>query len=339
MRHILTSLITIIVLSACNMKQDKIEQDSTIDLTLQTKVTSILESKLEEFDAQSGQTIIMEVQTGQIKALVGLERSDSTGFQEIDRFCIPQPSGLFKTISLLAMLESGKLHLSDKVNTGNGILVIGQDTIYDYNWRRGGYGELTVLQGFANESNITTALCLQKAFPNDADYFKQLYKMPVNKPDSIKGLYNEEDIYVDCNYIDAAIGYQKSSLIQTLAFYNAIANNGIMVEPKLHKDNATVICQQIASKANIDSIKSALKYVVTDGMSKHAKPYNIQVAGKTGTIQLYDNSYIADFCGYFPADKPQYSVIISIHKDSLPASGGAMAGNIFKEIVEYMTQK
>lgn len=339
MRHIFTSLITIIVLSACNMKQDKIEQDSTIDRTLQTKVTSILESKLEEFDAQSGQTIIMEVQTGQIKALVGLERSDSTGFQEIDRLCIPQPSGLFKTISLLAMLESGKLHLSDRVNTGNGVLIIGQDTLYDHNYYRGGYGEITVLQGFANESDITTALCLQNVFPDDKDYYEQLYKMPVNKPDSIRGLHYEEDIYMDCNYINAAIGYHKSALVQTLAFYNAIANNGTMVKPMLYEDSTTVISPQIASKSNIDSIKSALQYIVSDGLGKPAKSDNVQVAGKTGTIRHYDNSYIAEFCGYFPVDNPQYSMIVSIHKDSLPASGGAMAGNIFKEIVEYMTQK
>lgn len=318
------------------MKQEKTEQAITIDSTLQAKVASILENKLEEFDAQSGQAIIMEVPTGQIKALVGLARKDSAGCQVTGGFCIPQPTGLFKTISLLAMLESGKLHLSDKVNTGNGILIIGQDTLFDHNYYRGGYGEITVLQGFVNESDITTALCLQNVFPNDKDYYEQLYKMPVNKPDSIRGLHYEEDIYVDCNYINAAIGYHKSTLVQTLAFYNAIANNGTMVKPMLYEDSTTVINPQIASKANIDSIKSALQYVVTDGLGKPAKSDNVQVAGKTGTIRHYDNSYIAEFCGYFPADNPQYSMIVSIHKDSLPVSGGAMAGSVFKEIVEYM---
>lgn len=215
-------------LSACSMKQEKTEQVLTIDSTLQVKVTSILESKLEEFDAQSGQVIVMNVQTGQIKVLVGLEIEDSAGYQVMDGFCIPQPTGLFKTISLLAMLESGKLHLSDKVNTGNGILIIGQDTLFDHNYNRGGYGEITVLQGFTNESDITTALCLQNVFPDDKDYYEQLYKMPINKPDSIRGLHYEEDIYMDCNYINAAIGYHKSALVQTLAFYNAIANNGTM---------------------------------------------------------------------------------------------------------------
>lgn len=339
MKKILPILITIITLSACSMKQEKTEQAITIDSTLQAKVTSILESKLEEFDAQSGQAIVMEVQTGQIRALAGLERKDSAGYQVTGGFCIPQSTGLFKTISLLAMLESGKLHLSDKVNTRNGVLIIGQDTLYDHNYNRGGYGEITVLQGFANESDITTALCLQNVFPDGKDYYEQLYKMPVNKPDSIRGLHYEEDIYVDCNYINAAIGYHKSALVQTLAFYNAIANNGTMVKPMLYEDSTTVISPQIASKANIDSIKSALQYVVTDGLGKPAHSDNVQVAGKTGTIQHYDNSYIAEFCGYFPADNPQYSMIVSIHKDSLPASGGAMAGSVFKEIAEYMVNE
>lgn len=324
------------VLSACSMKQEKTEQVLTIDSTLQAKVTSILENMLREFDAQSGQVIVMEVPTGQIRALAGLERKDSASYQVTGGFCIPQPTGLFKTISLLAMLESGKLHLSDKVNTGNGVLIIGQDTLYDHNYYRGGYGKITVLQGFANESDIATALCLQNVFPDEKGYYEQLYKMPVNKPDSIRGLHYEEDIYTDCNYINAAIGYHKSSLVQTLAFYNAIANNGEMVKPTLHEDSMVVICPRIASKANIDSIKLALQYVVTDGLGKPAKSDSIQVAGKTGTIRNYDNSYIAEFCGYFPADNPQYSMVISIHKDRQPASGGAMAGSIVKEIAEYM---
>ena len=336
MKIILLFITIILSLSACGIKQEKTEQATTIDSTLQAKVTSVLENKLEELEAQSGQVIVMEVQTGQIKALVGLERADSAGYLVTDEFCIPQPTGLFKTMSLLAMLESGKLHLSDKVNTGNGILKIDQDTLYDHNYNRGGYGEITVLQGFANESDITTALCLKNIFPDEKGFYEQLYKMPVNRPESIRGLHYKEDICVDCNYINAAIGYHKSTLVQTLAFYNAIANNGEMVKPTLYGGSMVVICPQIASQANIDSIKSALQYVVTDGLGKPAKSDAVQVAGKTGTIRHYDNSYIAEFCGYFPADNPQYSMVVSIHKDSQPASGGAMAGSIVKEIAEYM---
>ena len=123
-----------------------------------------------------------------------------------------------------------------------------------------------------------------------------------------------------------------------LTFYNAIANSGKMVQPQLYKDSTTVINPQIASQANIDSLKQALKYVVTDGLGQPAKPNKIQVAGETGTIQLEDGSYIVEFCGYFPVDAPQYSIIVSIHKDGLPASGGLMAGDVFRQIVDYMNE-
>lgn len=339
MKTIFPILAAIIILSACNTKQDRTEQASSIDSALQAKVTSILENKLYEFDAQTGQVIVMDVQTGQIKALVGLECVDSTTFREMDKFCIPQPSSLFTTMSFLTMLESGKIHLSDEVDTRDGILFVGADTIYDHNWRRGGYGKMTTLQGFANGSDITTALCLQKAFPDDKAYFEKLHSMSVNKPDSIKGLHYEETLSVDCSYIKAAIGYHKSSPIQTLTFYNAIANNGTMVEPQLYKDSVKIIHSQIASKESIDSIRYALRYVVTDGLGRRLQSDKVQIAGKTGTILLGDGSYIVDFCGYFPADKPQYSMIVSLYKNSIPASGGGMAGPIFKEIAEYMTNK
>lgn len=122
-----------------------------------------------------------------------------------------------------------------------------------------------------------------------------------------------------------------------LTFYNAIANNGKMVQPQLYKDSTTVINPQIASQANIDSLKQALKYVVTDGLGQPAKSDKVQIAGETGTVQLEDGSYIVEFCGYFPINVPQYSIIVSIHKERLPASGGLMAGDVFRQITEYIS--
>ena len=99
-----------------------------------------------------------------------------------------------------------------------------------------------------------------------------------------------------------------------------------------------VINPQIANQTNIDGLKQALEYVVTDGLGQPAKSGKVQVAGKTGTVQLEDGSYIVEFCGYFPANAPQYSIIVSIHKDGLPASGGLMAGDVFRQIVDYMNE-
>ena len=110
-----------------------------------------------------------------------------------------------------------------------------------------------------------------------------------------------------------------------------------MVQPQLYKDSTTVINPQIASQANIDSLKQALEYIVTDGFGQSAKSEKVKVAGESGTAQLEDESYLVEFCGYFPADNPQYSIIVSINKEGLPAAG-FMAGEVFRQIVDYMVK-
>lgn len=143
--------------------EPKTEQVSTIDSTLQVKVDSILENKLSEINVLSGQAIIMEVQTGQIKALVGLERKDSANYQLCDNFAQIHESGLIQPISILAALETGNVRLSDTVDVGNGLYEVGGAVLKDANWQRGGYGEITIKQGLEVSSNIATALCMQKA--------------------------------------------------------------------------------------------------------------------------------------------------------------------------------
>ena len=171
-----------------------------------------------------------------------------------------------------------------------------------------------------------------------------LNNMSYGKPDSIAGIANLKPAYFvtpkDSGWSDTAfawfcIGYNQTiTPIQMLTFYNAIANSGKMVQPQLYKDSTTVINPQIASQANIDSLKQALEYVVTDGLGQPAKSDKVQIAGETGTVQFEDGSYIVEFCGYFPANAPQYSIIVSIHKDGLPASGGLMTGDVFRQIVD-----
>lgn len=343
------SLIGILFISflSCQPHQNKLNSDYTIDSALQTKVTSILENKLSKLNALSGQAIIMEVQTGQIKAMVGLERKDSTNYQPCENLPQTQPLGLIQPISILAALETGKVKLSDTVDVGNGIYSTNEVEIKDHNWHRGGYGEISIKQGLASSSNIAVYKTMEKAFGDDAQaYFNLMDKMSYGKPDSIAGIANLKPAYFvtpkDSGWSDTAfawfcIGYNQTiTPIQILTFYNAIANSGKMVQPQLYKDSTTVINPQIASQANIDSLKQALEYVVTDGLGQPAKSDKVQVAGNIGTVQLGDGSYIVEFCGYFPADAPQYSAIISIHKKELPASGGLMAGDVFSQITEYI---
>ena len=340
------SIFAIIVLSiftSCQCRQQVTLPISTIDSTLQVNATAILESKLSEINAQSGQVIIMEVQTGQIKALVGLTRKDSTNYQSCENFSVWQSTGLMHPISLLAALETGKVKLSDKVDTGNGIYQIHGRELKDHNWHRGGYGELTIQEGLAASSNIAIYKTMEKAFgDNPQTFFDLLANMSYGKPDSINGIASLQPYKItEKNITWNCIGYEQLiSPIQVLTFYNAIANNGKMIQPQLYKDSVVVINPQIASRASIDSLKKALVFNITDGLGQPAKSDKVVVAGIQGTSSLSTNEdstkdmYAVEFCGYFPTDNPKYSIIVSINKTGLPASGGLMAGDIFKKIID-----
>ena len=342
-------------LVSCQSKQQATETISTIDSALQTNATAILGSKLSKINAQSGQVIVMEVQTGQIKALVGLTKKDSTNYQPCENFSVWQSTGLMHPISLLAALETGKVKLSDKVDTGNGIYQIHGRELKDHNWHRGGYGELTVQEGLAASSNIAIYKTMEKAFANNPQaYFDLLANMSYGKPDSITGIANlkpahfvtpKDNNWAKSDFAWSSIGYnQQISPIQILTFYNAIANNGKMIQPQLFKDSVVVINPQIASRASIDSLKKALVFNITNGLGQPAKSDKVLVAGMQGTSSLSTNEdstkdmYAVEFCGYFPTDNPKYSIIVSINKAGLPASGGLMAGDVFRKIIVNLKQ-
>lgn len=350
----------LVAISSCQNKQQAIEQISTIDSTLQVKVTPILESKLSEINALSGQVIIMEVQTGQIKAMVGLTRKDSANYLPCENFSVQQPTGLMHPISLLAALETGKVNLYDTVNAESGIHSVHGKVLKDHNWHRGGYGEMTIKQGLGVNSNIATYKTVEAAFENNPQsYFYLLDKMSYGKPDSIKGISNLKPAYFvtpknkdwnDTAFAWFSIGYnQLISPIQTLTFYNAIANNGKMVQPQLYRDSTIIINPQIANKASVDSLQIALAFNVTNGLGKLVFSEKVTVAGMQGTVQVSEQEdstedrmnteYAAEFCGYFPTDSPKYTIIVSINKMGLPVSGGLMAGDVFRQITDYMITK
>ena len=288
MTKTLILLSSIIAFTACSPTKQKAEQVSTIDSTLQVKVDSILQNKLSELDATIGQVIVMEVQTGEVKASVG---SDS----------ILQESGLVRTASLLAALKTKAVKLSDTIDVGDGILAIGKDTLCDHNWHRGGYGKITVEQGFALSSNIANYKVVRKAFDNEQAFAEVLAKYG----------YQVKDTSLVYNPLGYGI---LTTPLQNLIFINSIA-----------KSNTT--------------IKQALEYAVSDGLAKSAQSDKVKVAGTTGTIQLSNGEYAVEFCGYFPADNPKYSIIVSINKKGLPASGGLMAGDVFRQIIDIMDER
>ncbi|MDC2734992.1 penicillin-binding transpeptidase domain-containing protein [Bacteroides ovatus] len=356
MKNEFIALIILFLLVSCQSRQQVTENISTIDSILQVNVTSLLENKLSELDALSGQAIVMEVQSGQIKALVGLTKKDSTNYQSCENFSVWQSTGLMHPISLLVALETGKVKLSDKVDTGNGIYQIHGRELKDHNWHRGGYGELTVQEGLATSSNIAIYKTMEKAFGNNPQsYFNLLANMSYGKPDSITGIANlkpahfvtpKDNNWTKTAFVWSSIGYnQHVSPIQILTFYNAIANNGKMIQPQLFKDSVVVINPQIASRVSIDSLKKALVFNITDGLGQPAKSDKVLVAGMQGTSSLSTNEdstkdmYAVEFCGYFPADNPKYSIIVTINKNGLPASGGLMAGDVFRQIIDKIMEK
>ena len=347
MRQSIFIIVVLSIFTSCQCRQQVILPISTIDSILQVNATSTLEEKLSEINAQSGQVIVMEVQTGQIKALVGLTKKDSTNYQPCENFSIWQSTGLMHPISLLAALETGKVKLSDKVDTGNGIYQVQGRELKDHNWHRGGYGEITAQEGLAASSNIAIYKTMEKAFgDNPQTFFDLLANMSYGKPDSINGIASLQPYKItEKNITWNCIGYEQLiSPIQVLTFYNAIANNGKMIQPQLYKDSVVVINPQIASRASIDSLKKALVFNITDGLCQLAKSDKVVVAGMQETSSLSTNEdstkdmYAVEFCGYFPTDNPKYSIIVSINKTGLPASGGLMAGDVFRKIIVNLKQ-
>ena len=336
--------------------QEVVIGDSTIVPELQHAVDSLLHAELKLINGQQGQVIVMEVQTGEILAMVGRERRYDGQFQSCDNFAYQQePGSTMITPALLALLETGNIKLSDKVETGSGLWNIdGELDMLDNNWRRGGNGEITLSQALEVSSNIGVSKTIQRIFKGkEQSYYEFLDRMCFGQPDSIEGIKGlkhmvfsspKDSIWASRQMLWNSIGYERlMAPIQMLTFYNAIANNGKMVKPTLTKGNNEVINQQIASKNNICEIQHALFNVVNQGSGKQAGLTIVSVAGKTGTAQIvpkYEDENIKEyhlsFCGYFPAESPQYSIMVSINKLGLPASSGSMAGIVFRDIVEWM---
>lgn len=332
--------------------------DSTIVTELQATVDSILNANMTEIgNCLQGQAIVMDVQTGEIMAMSGLERNFEGKFQPCKNFAHQQELGsLMKTASTLTLFERG-IDSTYVVHTGEGIWGVDENWIMrDHNWRRGGYGDLNLARALEVSSNIGIGMSIWEFYKgHEQDFFDDLNNMSFGQPDFIDGIEGlkpttydspKNSEWVNKFVIWSAIGYnRKIAPIQMLTFYNAIANDGKMVKPTLKTGEIEIINPQIASKDNIKKMQVILDHVVSQGLGRKAGSPIMRVAGKTGTSQVgeydfgeenYVTEYQLAFCGYFPADKPKYSMIVSINKLGLPASGGGMAGVVFSSIAEWM---
>ena len=328
------------------IKTGKIMGEPTIIPELQSAVDSILNEQMIDIrNCLQGQAIVMDVQSGEILAMSGLERNFEGKFQPCKNFAYQQELGsLTKPASLLALFERG-IDSTYVVHTGIGIWGIDDSWVLrDHNWRRGGYGDLNLARAMETSSNIGIGVPVWKFYKgHEQDFFDDLNKMNFGQPDFIDGIEGlkptaydspKDSDWVNKYVIWSAIGYNREiAPIQMLTFYNAIANDGKMVKPTLKTGEV------------IKKMQVILEHVVSQGLGRKAGSSMVLVAGKTGTSQVgeYDfgeepfvSEYQLAFCGYFPADKPKYSMIVSINKLGLPASGGGMAGVVFHDIMEWM---
>ncbi len=339
---------------------------TTIDVDIQDIVETALQKQMEAYQPVFGTAIVMDVKTGDIKAIANLGRTNNGGYWEKYNYAIGssmEPGSTFKLASMLVALEDGTIHLSDTIDTGNGSYKFHGVTLTDSH--EGGFGKLTAREVFEHSSNIGVAKIIYDNYKEHPErYVDRLYAMSLNEPLnlSIKGesnpyiKYPGSDSWSGISLPWMSIGYEVSLLpLHTLTFYNAVANNGKMVRPRFVTDimqngksiksfDTQVINPSICSRSSINKAHELLEGVVENGTAINLKESRLKIAGKTGTARVADAnkgygnyrfSYRASFCGYFPADKPLYSCIVLVESPSQKGIyGNVVAGTVFREIAD-----
>ncbi len=352
---------------------------TTINVGMQDLAERALMKKLHEIDAEVGVAIVMEVKTGDVKAIVNLERCVDGKFREIQNHAVTdlvEPGSVFKTASVMTMLEDGVCDTTFTIPTGNGVWhVYGRD-MKDSHWRTGGSGTISLGRAMELSSNIGISYTADKFYHNDPEKFvRGIWRTGINDPNisiPIQG-HARPQVRMPKKYPNGqwrnwsktallwmSIGYETQiPPIYTLTFYNAIANNGRMMQPRFVKatvkggDTLTAYPpqvvkgrEQIASEKTIKIMQDLLHRVAKNGTGKKADSPNFWVCGKTGTAMIAKNgsykgvpNHLLSFAGWFgEKDKPYYSCIVCIQKQGLPAYGW-MSGEVFKEIAEGIMAK
>ncbi len=336
---------------------------STIDIHLQDVAEEALLRQLEANEANHGCAILMEVKTGRVKAIANLGINKDGFYEEKYNYAIgesTEPGSTFKLYSLLAAFEDKKLTLNDIVDATGGQTKFGNRTMHDSHL---GNEVMTVQEAFEKSSNVGIAKLIYRCYSSKPqDFIDRLYSFSVNKPLNleipgegnpvIKGTESRTWSAVSLPW--KSIGYEVAlTPLQILTFYNAVANNGVMVKPHFVKEirqlgvtiktiEPEIINHKIASGEALTMARTMLEGVVENGTGSVLKNPIYKVAGKTGTAQIAQNSggynksdYKGSFVGYFPADNPKYSCIVVINNPSKGVYyGGAISAPVFREIAD-----
>ncbi len=347
--------------------KDGMDVVTSIDVDIQDVAENALLKQLTRHEAHHGTAVLMEVSTGEIKAIVNLERSSKGEYKEAYNYAIGEsraPGSTFKLASIIALLEDGYVDLLDTVDTGTGEIMYYDQKVTDT--KHGGHGVLTVQEVIELSSNVGISKLVTDYYTGKEEKFiNRLYEMNLNNRlgIEIKGegkpeiKYPGDKLWSGVSLPQMAYGYEvRLTPLQTLTLYNAIANNGKMVKPKFvnglmyHGDwvksfNTEVLKQSICSRSTLRKVKVMLEGVVERGTAGNLRNENYKIAGKTGTAQIADKeslysdkskiSYQASFVGYFPADNPKYSCIVVVNAPSRNVYyGNLVAGPVFKEIAD-----
>lgn len=337
---------------------------TTIDMRVQDVAETALMKCLHDNDASHGCAILMEVATGEIRAIANLKRGKDSVYREVENFAVNEsvePGSTFKLASLIAVLENGKADTNLRVPTGK--MRIANREMKDS--KEDGYGEISLKRAFELSSNVGIAYAVRESFAqNEKRYTDYLYKMRLNqplgleiageRPPVIKNPKDHKKQWWGTSLAWMSMGYEvQLTPLQQLAFYNAVANNGVMVKPMFVKAirnggklikmfEPIVLVSQICSEQTIRKVKDCLEGVVQNGTAKSLSKSPYKIAGKTGTAQTNYSlkgvermTYRASFIGYFPADDPKYTCLVIVSNPSKNRKyGGEVAAPVFKEIAD-----
>ncbi|MEN8203589.1 MAG: penicillin-binding protein [Bacteroidota bacterium] len=337
---------------------------TTVDVDLQDVAENALHTQLLRHGADHGTVVLMEVQSGKVRAIANLARNEEGNYVEDYNFAIgesTEPGSTFKLASMIALLEDGYVHPDDIVDTENGVIFYYGQKMEDSGGK--GLGKITVQRAFEASSNVGISKIVSENYKDKPEQFvNRLYEMGLNrklgleikgegKPD-IK--YTDSELWSGVSLPWMSIGYEvRMTPLQILAFYNAIANNGRMVKPifveetrahgkVVERFDTEVLNNHICSRETLAQVRSMLEGVVDSGTAGNLANSHYKIAGKTGTAQLaldkegYTEAlYMASFAGYFPADNPKYSCIVVVNARSRQIYyGNLVAGPIFREITD-----
>jgi cell division protein FtsI (penicillin-binding protein 3) len=336
---------------------------TTIDVDLQDVASSALENQLRRHNAHHGCAVLMEVATGDIRAIANLEQTGNGTYHETYNYAIgesTEPGSTFKLAALMAAIEDGVIDTGDIVDTGTGSVKYYNKIIRDT--KEEGYGKLTVKEVFEKSSNVGTSKLIYESYKDKPkEFVNRLYAMKLNQQLDLQIMgegkplirYPGDKFWSGLSLPMMSHGYEvQMTPLQILTFYNAVANNGKMMRPRfvtaiLRNGSAVksfgtdVIINSIASRNTIRKAKKMMEGVVENGTATNLKNANYKIAGKTGTAQIAFNnlgyhqkmSYQASFVGYFPAENPLYSCIVVVNAPSNGVYyGNIVAGSVFKEI-------